>query len=558
MTLQTAELPIHEPPAPAPDPPSAPEPTDATRYLCAGAYLDTTFRDRCLREVYYQNKRIVAPSYGFDVGRVLDACLRSRNLTIGRDVAIVATLATAAYLNWVSAAAVGTALICLRVTGAAGRLVRDYLARVRSGTAVDTTKSPGRGLVLLLGWAIAWIVFIVLASRVVSAAATTFTGARSISGGAALLVAPIVFTLPAVFALWKQKRVEEFTKEGRPPPPRDNARMREIADQQRGNTVVYSNFEPFIGAGDVVRSWGFAQRLIRTQPDPVPGKNPPTERDLEFEMPPFSAVEITGYVFGHLEALIEGIPEHSIPAMTVEGLVFLSDREYGEHRGLVTPPHRVAEIITNPTNPARYYIACQVVAWGGDVVTTVYIHLAVQGRSLYLEVTSTSLAPCNETYRMVDEEGGTGPRAWRRAATDAILTTPRTITRAPARLVGYLADATGRRGAGAAGLAGSRRRDHGARISVRQLGTRDKLRNFTQRQDIVKFQRLIERRVLAHVLDYLDLKGVDTTEHRAQRASVLNVHGGVNNWGTAQYDGPVAGRDQTTNPAPPAPAPGTR
>lgn len=455
-----------------------------------------------------------------------------------------------------SAAAVCAALICLRVTAAAGRLVRDYLARVRSGTAVDTTKSPARGLLLLLGWAVAWIVFFVLATKVVSAGATTFTGARSVSGGAALLVAPIVLVLPTIFALWRQKRVEEFTKEGRPRPPRDNGRMRELAEQQQGNTVVYSNFEPFIGAGDVVTSWGFAQRLIRTQPDRTPDQAPPTERELEFETPPFGAVDIISYVYSHLEMLTEGIPEHSIPAMTVNGRVFLSDREYGE-RGLVTSPDTVAEIIINPTNPARYYIACQVVAWGGDVVTTVYIHIAVQGRSLYLEVTSTSLAPCNELYRTVDQEGGTGPRAWRRASAEAILATPRTIAKAPGRLIGYLGDATGRRGAGAAGLAGSRRRDHGAGISVRQLGTRDKLRNFTQRQDIIKFQRLIERRVFAHVLDYLDLKGVDTTEHRAQRASVLNVHGGVNNWGTAQYEGPVAGRDQTTTPAPPQPSPGT-
>jgi hypothetical protein len=57
------------------------------------------------------------------------------------------------------------------------------------------------------------------------------------------------------------------------------------------------------------------------------------------------------------------------------------------------------------------------------------------------------------------------------------------------------------------------------------MGTRDKLRNFTQRQDILKFRRLIESRVFAHVLDFLDENDVDTSGVRAQRATVLTNNG---------------------------------
>jgi hypothetical protein len=64
-----------------------------------------------------RNKRFTAPSYGFDLVTVLEHCLRSRNLTTWRDGSIVLALAAATYLNWVSAAALGAALVCLRVTG---------------------------------------------------------------------------------------------------------------------------------------------------------------------------------------------------------------------------------------------------------------------------------------------------------------------------------------------------------------------------------------------------------------------------------------------------------
>ena len=96
MSLEVIDLDLVDP-----EPPELPsgDPervSDATRYLCAGAYLDPEFRDRCLREVYYQFKRIVAPSYGFDLVTVLDACLRARTLAVFRDLTILIVLSIAA------------------------------------------------------------------------------------------------------------------------------------------------------------------------------------------------------------------------------------------------------------------------------------------------------------------------------------------------------------------------------------------------------------------------------------------------------------------------------
>ncbi|MDI6104391.1 hypothetical protein QLQ12_37960 [Actinoplanes sp. NEAU-A12] len=538
MTQQTTE--VAPPPAAVHSPPSA-ETTSATRYLCAGAYIDPYFRDRCLREVYYQHKRFTAPSYGFDLVTVLEHCLRARNLTTWRDASIVGMLAVATYLNWVSTAVLGVALICLRVTAAAWRLARDFMGRARAGTAVDTTKSPARALLLLLGWAAAWIVLIILASKAAASAAAAFTGGGSITSGAALLVAPAALVLPTIFALWRQKRIEDFTLHGQPPPIRWNARKQTILEQQAGNTVVYSNFEPFIGAGEVVSTWGFAQRLVHKQPnDLVAGLRGTAEGEREFDHPPFTATEIVGYVRRHLRELtLDTSAEVSIPDLTVDDLIFQSAREDGP-RTTVTAPDEMDDVIRNPTNPARHYLACQVVSWGGDVVTTVYVHIAVQGRSLYLEVTSTTMAPCNERYRIVDADGGTGPWAWLRAANTAVRETPRTIVRAPGRLIRSLIDMTGR-GSGT-GRSMSRRKDYGARVSVRQMGTRDKLRNFTQRQDILKFRRLIESRVFAHVLDFLDEHDVDTSEVRAQRATVLNNNGIFVGHDMTVTDGSVSNR----------------
>jgi hypothetical protein len=542
-------------PSDDPIPPSAPprrtEMTDATRHLCVGAYIDDYFRDGCLRLVYYQNKRFVAPSYGFDVAVVLDQCLRARNLTIWRDATIVIALASAAYLNWLSVVGVAAALICIRVTSAVWRLLHDFIGRVRTGTAVDTTKSPRRGLALLFGWAIACLVFIAIVSKIISSATASFLGTegavhRAMSSGGALALALVVFAVPAAFALWRQKRIEYFTSNSPAPPVRPTGRMQQIIEQGHGNTVVYSGFEPFVGSGDVIHTWGFAQRLVRkTSDDPRDRFKTATEGEREFEEPPFTAKKLVDYLRCHLTGLAsDGMAEQRIPDMTVEDRVFHSAHEWGE-RTLVTPPERMAEIIRNPTMPARHYLACQVVSWLGELVTTVHVHVALQGRSLYLEITTTCIAPCNERYRIVDMDGGTGFPAWMRALRNGIFVTPRTIVRAPGRLGRSLVAMIGSPGSAARMGLSRRRYDSGTRTSVRMLGTRDKLRNFTQRQDILKFRRLIERRVIAHVLDFLDDHKIDTTEYRARAASVLNVGIGHFGDGDMTFNQQVTGQQMT-------------
>jgi hypothetical protein len=537
------------------------EMSDATRHLCVGAYVDDQFRDRCLREVYYQKRRFVAPSYGFDVVVVLDQCLRARDLTIVRDASIVLAGFLAAYLNWLSILALAAALVGLRTTHAAWRLLRDFGSWVRAGMAVDTTKSPTRGLVLLLGWAALWLGIIAIAGTIVSSATASLLGgsgadrsAFPVGTGAAFLSVVVVLLVPVTFALWRQKRIERFTLGQPPPPVRPLSRLREINEQRHGNTVIYSGFEPFVGSGDVMGTWGFAQRLVRKQPDTVADRIlglPEGER--EFMESPFTASQLVDYLRQNLGALASAdVAEQRIPDMSVEDRVFLSAREWGD-RTLHTSSADMAEIIRNPTMPARHYLACQVVSWRGELVTTVHVHVAIQGRSLYLEVTTTFLAPPNERYRIVDVEGGTGFGAWMRALRNGLMTTPNTILRAPSRLVRSLAG-WARASHGTARMGLSRRRyDYGTRTSVREIGTKDKLRNFTQRQDILKFKRLIERRVIAHVLDFLDTHDVDTTEYRASAASILNVGVGHFGPGDMTFNEKVVGQNMTGSTPPSQP-----
>src|SRR5262245_34804559 len=87
--------------------------SSATRHLCAGAYLDDEFRDSSLREVYFQPRRMVAPSYGFDLIAVLFHCLRARNALLIRDGIIVGALFVTAAVSASALLMCIAGLLCL-------------------------------------------------------------------------------------------------------------------------------------------------------------------------------------------------------------------------------------------------------------------------------------------------------------------------------------------------------------------------------------------------------------------------------------------------------------
>ncbi|MGH3923482.1 MAG: hypothetical protein ACRDTT_11550, partial [Pseudonocardiaceae bacterium] len=57
--------------------------TAATRYLCAGVYVDRSFRDLILRKIHNDARHRVAPSYGFDLVPVVQHVWRSWLLDTG-------------------------------------------------------------------------------------------------------------------------------------------------------------------------------------------------------------------------------------------------------------------------------------------------------------------------------------------------------------------------------------------------------------------------------------------------------------------------------------------
>lgn len=563
------------------------ENTSATRHLSAGAYLDPGFCLTALREIYYQAKRIVAPSYGFDAIAVLGHCLRARRAMIVRDALLVALLVFVSWLSVIIALitlgallVVHVVVVSLGVIRAAfqylvdGRHFRDAIypeaeSRSRSGQSQrngNWTPVRRRRFVLLwlenvvaqigtrlLGILAAYLLLtgldLLLALRVWHAPAL------QVRLGIPLLYAAagspvLAFLVPALTRTWNRLQLRKLVP-GRSPDCRIRTRrLAEIEAQNQGNTIVYSGYRPFVGSGVVLRQWNITQRLVRPLPK-ILGVIDETELDREFETPPFQAWEINEYVRRYIADLaVDPVPERQLSDLTVVDRVFVAGTKISDPE-LNTPDWLLAEIIRHPTAPARHYLTCQVVSWGGELVTTVYVHFAVQGKALYVELNVVGLLPCDERYRIVDKIDGTSLRRLLRDAGRALLQAPALVAAAPVSLARATADQAGITLSTRFARRGLRiGYDYGATTSLREIGTPAVTPDPMQQQDIVKYSRVVERRVLAAILDFLESRQVDITEYRQSSLTVLSA--GVVNAGSGNVTvgGNVAGTQvNNTTPA---------
>lgn len=199
-------------------------PDAATRHLCAAAYIDDDFRKDCLRWVYYQPRRMVAPSYGFDLIPVLRHCLRARNAMILRDVAIVAALVLAGLIR--PMLLLVAFLLMASAYGVRG--LRFLSNEVRT---------------ILAGWV---LVAIIVAAGLFWNYGSVLDRSGFESGTPAIIVVVLIMVaiaMPIASSLWRQRQVERIvrgTALSAPAPPR--GRLAQIDWQQRGNTVVYAGY----------------------------------------------------------------------------------------------------------------------------------------------------------------------------------------------------------------------------------------------------------------------------------------------------------------------------
>ncbi|MCH7229470.1 hypothetical protein L0U85_01125 [Glycomyces sp. L485] len=486
---------------------------DATIHLCAAAYLDREFRESVIEKVCARRDQAIAPNPGTDAVPVIRHVHRARILDIAEQSLLAAMLVAFLLTPAVDDLSL---LICLGawlLVGLKARKIGNELKISSNQRRIDTSpllkkiKSkltvPKAAFIALALGAYLWIDI-------------RTSGTPIWIWLAALAVCTAGFEMARMYHL---TRIPSEPEPGRPP----RGRLAYIGAAQRSQVITYSPGESeFVGFGNHITTHPLPLPLHAKEPN---GKSPPT----------LDIADLNRHLKARIEALSDDSPAtRGLPDLEVSDQLFVSGRAITrpvlDIAGLPASEfdlRSIEDVLDAPASPVRHRIRCQVSCLGGEVVTTGFIHLALQGETLYIEYASYWLPMTKRDYHVFRDGAVQRMRAMLWCGGLAVATAPIEVLRSPYDSVvnawrGVLNASRGR-----PKLKGWRPPDWGPETSVRQLGC--DLDDFTSYpREAVKYSLILEHQTLEALSDFLDERGIDTSALNDRITAIVHNQGVIN------------------------------
>jgi len=243
-------------------PPDAGRATNATRYLCAAAYLAPWFANTVIGELIASH-RAVAPSRGIDLEPIIRHCLKARRMKLIRDIALSVLLLVGLVTATVPL------IFTLAVTFVCGYLPgARWDRRSFGGKALAALAAAITAFVIggILVFGVVIIVVLFIAAKLASSGGGTggslplsgFLSAGVFAFWALAYVVLLIGTVVRYFWLRNKTLVDWLRPDATAPPfrqesPRVENRIAEVRRAQYGNLTLYDTWDPFIGTGFIPR-----------------------------------------------------------------------------------------------------------------------------------------------------------------------------------------------------------------------------------------------------------------------------------------------------------------
>jgi hypothetical protein len=533
---------------------------ETTRYLCAAAHMDPDYADNAIREFLGEPLRAIPPSVAFDASLVLREAVAARGRRLLRDwllvalgVAFFVTCGLGTAVAWLVVGLFGLMLgntNSVTVTSiAVTRNVRQDTSTVQRALRTAATCLGGAAAitVIALGGTIlhTYLTGSLLEGLGVSEGFVPNVGVVQIVLGFLMLgvLAADRFALSTLLTrsfrrgnFMSRPTLAEWPGERWLRTIGHDRYQRELArvtnSDQSGNLLVYRGFGPFVGAGERYRPISFA---IPLEPAVMPGDG----RGDAVAAQPFTLAELYDHISKHLLALRDS---HSLaPSQRLAGLTESEQAiapvdevllNFGNPLSrLVLPsldqspvesiaPEHLAMLAEDSLEWLRYYRCYRVETWDRDVTVSAYLHLGAGERMLYLEWTPCLLRPVAERYRKVNSVP-VAPLVPLRDGLVDLLRLPYTL---PGRTLRLFRRMRAKRQS--VGLVQADR--YGTLQSLREMGAGRDFDNYFQGTDVDRYLKLLERRLVRAVGEFLDARKISSTSFVAQAAPVVNNHAYIN------------------------------
>ena len=521
-----------------------PERTEATRYLCAAAHLDERFARAVLDEVLYQPHRAVAPSHGISLGPVLRHALAARRRSLIRDGVVAGALILGLFVSFSVGLIVVVSLVSLWV---GTRILRSLAVR-RSTRAIIYIVAAIFLIPLLL--------MLIGTSSLLSYWLYSLSYSGFPTGGVPgrgpiwLLILLVIWGTYFGYRLMVHHTIAaeltpEFYDPRRAPAagPIHERHLNYLEHAQQGNLAIYSQetgARPFIGFGGVVEEWSLVTPLRSAAASKIPGFLADDDSTTIRRASPQVASAIPFTIDQLYEAIRTGMatlrdprlpPDEVIPHLSVRDRVFLAgrlpfdsqflDRGYPRYR---LSEAEVKDVQSAPRGRLRHYQSVRMAAWEGEVEVTTFVHVSRRGGMLFVEFVATAMPGIQPAYHRIDTYDRMDVGAIFGAAGKAV----GDVIRSPLAVFA-LAGAGVDRIRRAFNEASDSQRisrqlmfDYGCRGSVRELAADFFTPMRFQLYDADERMRVVGRRLLQVLVDFLNDRHYDVRDLDSQAATVIN------------------------------------
>jgi hypothetical protein len=528
-----------------------------------------------ISRVRHDYRHRVAPSYGFDLTALAHHAWRAWLLEAGGQALTAAILGAYAAISPATmvTAACGAGIwvlgrralptlreiAMLRVRSASARWLRQAQRAADHGRRRELSR---RLAVTAVGWA-------ALGEAGGLAVASHGSLGDGIVSAAALLGS--LLAVRAAVAAARQHAINRIRSAGSLRPSRPRGRLAVIAQQESCAWVVYRRPrpqgppghqagqvqepepDPFPGSGILVHRWlpPLSVQLLR------PGKGSLQER--EYAVAPFAAHELADHIRAEMEPAGSAGDPLRLRGFAVTDRIYIAETDLSDDRCFLAWQPTVGEVtgvIDDPHGAARHHLEIQVTV-GGEMVTTVFLRVTVRGRTLSLDFAACALTPTPHAYRVPDQYGEAGIGAVLRAAAKGITELPMALAGLWRMALAPWVLACGAWAARDRTPIPRRRRPPGIRFSVRETSLADW--NAAEPDKVISVRdemKIIERRILTAVMEFLGSRGIDTSEFTRQSISIISS--GVLNMGghVEMHNTAVGTGSQVSNTAGSGAAPG--
>jgi hypothetical protein len=301
-----------------------------------------------------------------------------------------------------------------------------------------------------------------------------------------------------------------------PPSRRLRKRLATVDSLKDGNVTVYSGFSPFVGCGEMTQYWSFVIDTSKAADTSVPVK-PVSNREVR-------------------QALISAVEDLGWEDIAIEDRVFLSGTEVRNDRRFLPDPEGrpvgnisdrlMQKLIDSPEPAARHYLCMRFNAWGGELIVTTFVRFVMRRDALFVECVYLLLPPVKQTFHEVDDIA-TPPTIKQVLALSggSVVRTPWLTLLSIPHVVGVTMAPIERWRRRRRELRQIREHlafDYGTRFTPRGAASDKRYHRYFQRLDQDMYLKVVEKRILDAMVEFLSSKGIDTHDLEERQTTILN------------------------------------